>query len=43
VRGNNRGHIFFLGFLADALLPAGEVVVEAPQGVAEERWIPVFM
>jgi hypothetical protein len=24
-------------------LPAGEVVVEAPIGVALERWMPVFM
>ena len=23
--------------------PAGVVVVHAPHGVAEERWIPVFM
>ena len=23
--------------------PAGEVVVEAPKGVEEDRWIPVFM
>jgi hypothetical protein len=24
-------------------LPAGEVVVDAPKGVEEDRWIPVFI
>ena len=30
-------------FGCDLGVPAGVVVVQAPQGVAEERWMPVFM
>ena len=33
------GYCFFPGMT----VPAGDVVVAAPMGVAEERWIPVFM
>jgi hypothetical protein len=36
--------IFFFHVICPALIfPEGEVVVDAPKGVDEERWIPVFI
>ena len=33
----------FRDITTDLAVPTGEVVVHAPTGVAEERWMPVFM
>ena len=44
VGGHDAGQVLApLHLAGGTTLPAGEVVVSAPQGVALERWMPVFM
>jgi hypothetical protein len=37
------GMFFFQVICPAVTFPEGEVVVDAPKGVEEDRWIPVFI
>jgi hypothetical protein len=43
VRQGDGGEVFFGTSFPQAARPAGVVIVEAPTGVALERWTPVFI